>query len=170
MNAIARPSAFLLFLFLVPAFAHADVPGGEPAVAPECPRGTRLTGPYRYWYCEPMLCGAAGECPAGFACADVGLIIDGDRAAPCDGAGCPQVRACVRTEQPAIPAPMSDPPAPPPETSPVPEQSAQANTIHEQDPGVTRAEDPGWGCNAGAGSGAAALIALATLVLVWRRR
>jgi len=45
--------ALALFAVL-PALGLADVPGGPPAVPPDCPPGTRLEGPYRYWRCVPV--------------------------------------------------------------------------------------------------------------------
>ena len=46
-------AALVLFAAL-PALAHADTPGGPPAVPPDCPPGTTLEGPYRHWRCAPV--------------------------------------------------------------------------------------------------------------------
>lgn len=53
---MARFTTFtaLALLAVLPALALADVPGGPPAVPPDCPPGTRLEGPYRYWRCVPV--------------------------------------------------------------------------------------------------------------------
>jgi hypothetical protein len=46
-------TALALFAVL-PALALADIPGGPPVAPPDCPPGTRLEGPYRYWRCVPV--------------------------------------------------------------------------------------------------------------------
>jgi hypothetical protein len=165
-----------LALALAPAVALADVPGLPPAEPPECPRGTRLQGPYRAWYCTPFLC-PQDACPPGFECTDVPLIVRGEYAQACEGSACTQVRACVPTEAPAPPPDMATP-TPPPPTPPAPPTppqadppSSPASEVHTPVPGVTRAEeDSGWGCSASSTAAAGSAIAACALLLLWWRR
>jgi len=48
-------ASVLAGLMLLPGLASADVPGGPRRVAPVCPPGTVLDGPYGHWHCVPAL-------------------------------------------------------------------------------------------------------------------
>lgn len=162
----------ILVAALWPGLALADVPGLPPAEPPECPRGTRLEGPYRAWYCTPFVCAPDGACPPGFECTDEALSVtgsEGQYARPCEGSDCPQVRVCVPSEAPTPTPDMVETPPTPPATDP---PSSPASEVHTPNPGVTRLEeDSGWGCNVSSTAGAAsAIVACALLVLLWRRR
>lgn len=89
--------------------ARADLAGAPPAIEPDCPPGTALEGPYRFWYCAVVRCGPDDTCPSGGRCETVQLRVADGRAEACTGTGCDEVRACVVSR----PAPRVEPASPP---------------------------------------------------------
>lgn len=100
-------STWLAACLLVAVPASADVAGAPRAVEPDCPPGSVLEGPYRYWYCALDACGAGDACRSGHTCQTVRVAIDGDRVTACAGADCVERRACVRDPN-AAPDPLAD--------------------------------------------------------------